>query len=346
MTALSDAAGAFQDRLTAHSDRVARRVVRLWRQVAPTSLDAGWDAVAPQIYQVMTAGQAEAAVAGGAYAARTLNAQGATESARIVPQAFAGVTREGREVVPELFAAVTTTKTLISRGSGVPAAFQAGAGVMSLLASTIIRDTGRSAAGTVAVGKGARYSVRVVQAGACSRCAILAGVVGYRENFQRHPGCRCTSMWLTEGEAPEGFFASTADYFDSLSEAEQDRVFTKSGAWAIRNGADPTKVVNARRGAYKVSPLRADGTYANARLRPITIGKRPDGSPLQVYATVEGTTARGAWGRSQRLDVKGSGDRYRRTSTLRLMPESIMSMSENANPERVRELLQRYGYLY
>jgi hypothetical protein len=225
--------------------------------------------------------------------------------ARIVPQAFGGVTREGRGVAPELYAAVTTTKTLIGRGVGVGQAFRAGAAFMSVMAATLVRDAGRSADHTLAVGKGVMRSVRVVSPGACSRCAILAGVTGYRTDFKRHPGCRCTSMPIRDGEdTPDGFFSSTDDYFDSLSPAEQDRTFTKAGAEAIRQGADLAKVVNARRGMY--------------------------GPGL----TSEGTTARGAYGR---------GDRYRRTQNVRLMPERIMQMS--SDPARIRELLQQYGYI-
>lgn len=153
-------------------------------------------------------------------------------------------------------------------------------------------------------------------------------------------------MPLKDTDTPDGFYRHPMDYFESLTEEEQDRVFTKSGAWAIRNGADPITVVNARRGAYKTATLRPDGTYSPPRLRPVTIGTRRDGTPLQVYATVEGTSSRGAWGRRQSDLAKNGTDRYRRSQTLRLMPESVMTMTEHESSERIRELLQRYGYLY
>lgn len=343
MSELSDLANGFQDRLTALSDRTSRAVVRLWRRTQGGELDAGWDAVAPQIDQVMRSAQQAAAASGAAYAARSMRMQDVRADVSVAIPSFAGVTAEGRDVVPELFSAVTATKTLIGRGSGVPAAFQAGSGLMSVLAGNIVHDTGRNAASVGAVAAGSRHSVRVVQPGACSRCAILAGVIGYRTNFERHPKCRCTSMWLTDGKAPEGFFSSPADYFDSLPGAEQDRVFTKAGAEAIRLGADPAKVVNARRGAL-TSVKRADGTFSRARLLPKPIGIRPDGSPLMVYATPEGTTYRSRWARAQGNSIRAAGDRYRRTASIRLMPEQIMQMS--TDPERMRELLQRYGYLY
>ncbi len=60
-------------------------------------------------------------------------------------------------------------------------------------------------------------------------------------------------------------------YFASLSSAEQDRVFTKAGAEAIRAGADIAKVVNARRGMQEAT----------------LFGRK-------VLATSEGATIRGA----------------------------------------------------
>lgn len=336
-----------QERLIGVSDRAARQVLGLWQQISAGSLEPGWSAVAPQVERVVTNAQVDAAGLSSAYVSSALRGQGieATE-ARIVPEAFGGVTREGRAVAPELYAAVTTTKTLIGRGVGVGQAFRAGAAFMSVMASTLVRDAGRSADRTLAVGKGTLRSVRVLSPGACSRCAILAGVVGYRADFKRHPGCKCSSMPIRDGEgAPEGFFNSPDEYFDSLSKAEQERVFTKAGAEAIRAGADPMKVVNARRGAYGVSySARGTGRVNPGRLQPVTIGTRADGSPLQVYATREGTTSRGAFAQGRTLNANvAEGDRYRRTPSLRLMPESIFQMS--SDPARIRELLQKYGYI-
>lgn len=345
MTALTDLASERQARLVATSDRASRGVLRLWNSTRGADLDAGWDRIAPEVEQIVTTAQVTAARQSTAYVRSVGGLLGADmESAAIVPEAFGGVSREGRAIAPELYAAVTTAKTLIGRGVGVGRAFAAGTAYMSVMAATLVRDAGRSADNTLAAGRGSKFSVRVIQPGACSRCAILAGIKGWRVDFDRHPGCKCTSMPLFDDETPDGFFRTPEDYFDALSEAEQERVFTKAGAEAIRLGADPAKVVNARRGAYKYAKKRPDGTYSAARLRPLQIGTSKDGKPLMVYATQEGTTARGAWGRNQALDVRRAEDRYRRTSTLRLMPEQIMQMA--STPERARELLQRYGYLH
>ena len=83
------------------------------------------------------------------------------------------------------------------------------------------------------------------------------------------------------------------------------------------------------------------------RLRPVQIGVRPDGSPLNVFVTAEGTTARGAFARQERAASAAAAreGRYRRTTSVRLMPEQIV-MDAGGNRERLVELLTRYGYLY
>jgi hypothetical protein len=346
MSTLLDVAYDHQQRRDVLAATTAARATRLFRRLDPQNLDMGWQFLAPTIAATVAEAQVTAARQATRYSNAVATLQDVTtEPAALNPAAFGGVTIDGRELTPELYGAVTTTKKLVGAGVAVPAAFRSGAQMMSLLAATVIRDMGRSADSTIAVAKGFTYSVRVINPGACSRCAILAGVKGYRTDFDRHPGCKCSSMPLMDADdAPAGFHRSPDDYFQSLSEAEQDRIFTKSGAAAIRLGADPTKVVNARRGAYKMAKKRPDGSFAPSRLRPIRIGTKRDGSPLNVYATTEGTTSRGMWGRGQSLtETIRVGDRYRRTSTLRLMPEQIMSMA--SSPERARELLARYGYL-
>src|SRR5665647_1979159 len=104
----------------------------------------------------------------------------------------------------------------------------------------------------------------------CSRCVVLAGK-WYRKNqgFARHPGCDCRHIPSSESVAGD-LTVSPQAYFDSLSKAEQDRIFTNAGAEAIRNDANIGQVVNARRG-----------------MRTAQIGGR------DVLITTEGTTRRG-----------------------------------------------------
>lgn len=341
MPELSEYARDFQNRLTSLSDKTTNRALRLWRDVSAVSLDEGWDAIAPELDRVMSSAQAQAASMASVYVARSLSMQNArSQSAVAVPESFVGVTRDGKLVIPELFSAVTATKRLIGGGSGVGAAFQSGTAVMAAIASTIIHDTGRGAFAAVAGGRGVTRTVRVVQAGACSRCAILAGATGLRP-FKRHPRCRCTNMALhDDGAVPDGFYETPGDYFGSLSEESQDRVFTKAGAEAIRLGADPIQVVNARRGARRST---STGAARLSRLQRVRIGTDASGTPVMGYVTLEGTTVRGQFGRGRTDLVRGAKDRYRRTQTRRLMPETILSLTDDVELRKV--LLRDAGYV-
>lgn len=358
MSLQSELAFAHNQRVIGIGNLLVKRGVRLWRsQMSLANLDASWNVVAPQMVAQVTAAQLAAAKLATPYTNVLDRANGyKPEPAVLVPEAFAGVMGDGREVAPALFGAVTNTKTAIGRGVSASTAFQAGGTFIAATMSAALHDMSRNADRVIASGKGYTRYIRVVNGSACSRCAILAGIYSSGEAFLRHVSCQCGTAAIQEGQAvPKGFHDSPESYFESLSKADQDRVFTNAGAEAIRQGADPVRVVNARRGAsgisygghsghlYSAPPL---GTHGS--LQKITIGRMADGSPLRVYATTESTTYRGVWGRRQynhgQEMIKSGTDRYRRTTTLRLMPEQIQIMA-GSDPQRYAELLQRYGYL-
>lgn len=116
-------------------------------------------------------------------------------------------------------------------------------------------------------------------------------------DFKRHPGCDCDAIPLAEwdddetNDARRDWIFDPGTYFDSLTEDQQDKIFTKAGAQAIRDGADINQVVNARRGMT-------------------TAGKCP------AY-TLEGTTKRGVAASYLRESYRGyweklPGGRYQR----------------------------------
>lgn len=327
------------------------KALRLWSRMPLADLDAGWDVLAPQITAVAVAAQVQGAVQATRYARQVDSYYGVNVPAEIVPQAFAGVVLDGREIAPAMYGAVTTTKTLIGQGVAERQAFLAGASFLATVVGAAIQDMGRMSDLSLNAAKRRMRYVRVVSANACSRCAILAGKGSGAVAFKRHPRCKC-GVWPVQGDSrvtPEGMFDSPEDFFASLTREQQDRTFTKAGAEAIRQGASPIKVVNARRGAYGIT--YNGGANAPAvdvrRLLPVDIGVRADGTRLRVFATAEGTTVRGQFGRAelQAGSAATKEGRYRRTTTLRLMPEQILRMA-GGNPARARELLKRYGYLY
>lgn len=75
--------------------------------------------------------------------------------------------------------------------------------------------------------------------------------------------CDCRHIPCPEAVADD-LTTDPRAYFDSLSGPEQERIFTRSGAKAIRDGADMGRVVNARRGMSS-SYKRLDRVYVGDR---------------------------------------------------------------------------------
>lgn len=118
----------------------------------------------------------------------------------------------------------------------------------------------------------------------------------------------------TAAAEAEGLITDPYAYFNDLPKADQDRLFTPSGAQAIRDGGDIYQVVNARRGIARGG--RKGGRRA---------------SDARRAWTREGTTKRGAY-------VKAGG-----TARYRLTPEGIYSRASSR--EEALDLLREYGYI-
>jgi hypothetical protein len=126
--------------------------------------------------------------------------------------------------------------------------------------------------------------VRMVSAGACSRCIVLAGK-RYRWNagFLRHPNCHCRHIPAAEDTADD-LRTDPRKTFDAMSEDEQEKAFTAAGAQAIREGADMGRVVNARRGMYTAGGRRFT-TEATTRRG---VNRRVRLMPEQIYTEAKG----------------------------------------------------------
>lgn len=198
---------------------------------------------------------------------------------------------------------------------------------LEMAAATAVIDIARAAesAATTTYPQVTGY-VRMLNPPSCSRCAVLAGrFYRWSTGFERHPRCDCRHIPASEAIAGD-MTVSPGGYFDSLDAKQQDQIFTKAGAQAIRDGADMTQVVNARRGMQKAQVFGKD-----------------------VLITTEGTTRRGAAYRAlqrgdRSSDVLLPGQRYRRTRSPRLMPESIYEIANGDRDEAIR-LLRAHGYI-
>lgn len=334
-----------QSRRRSLSDQVVVETQRLWHsQMLPNDLDGSWDRLAGTFAMAAYNGQLASATLTAPFIDEVSRVQGFKQgSLETARESYAGVAPDGAGLTPLLYGAVTEAKIRIGAGWATAAALDAGAAFMAAVIKTMIADMGRYHDMTRMRAKGYTRYTRVVNPGACSRCAILAGIASSAVAFPRHPNCACTAV-PTAGQSPFGSkrLSNPSEYFESLSRAEQDRIFTLAGAQAIRDGADIFSVVNARRGASGISFSGAIGRgntvpLSGRRLIPVQIGVKPDGSPLMAYTTSEGTTRLGQFGRRT--------DATRRSQSLRLMPEQIYRMAGN-DPIRVLELLRRYGYIF
>lgn len=315
-------------------------VERLWRELATADLSGSWvRGLGAAMVRAVAAGQLVAASTGQPYIEAMVRADGlandyAEHASRVEPRAFSGAASDGRPLESMLYLPVIRTKTLIQGGLTLQEAMTSGLFQLQRMAASEVADAGRGAAGVAMVAnKRVTGYVRMVRAGACSRCAILAGR-WYRWNadFQRHKRCACYGVPATD--ARPGRHLNPMSFFNGLSRAEQDRRFTIGGAEAIRNGADIYKVVNAGRSTQTL-----------------------DAYGRKVVATLEGTTRRGEYFQQMRREAEQrTGQRFARTGadveqglprfhlrTPRLTPGEILKLSDDRN-ELIR-LLRRFGYL-
>ncbi|MET9479872.1 hypothetical protein [Streptomyces sp. NPDC006638] len=316
--------------------RVVRRTANLaqslWRQLDPRDLDASWAAIAAGLTSVVSAGQQDTAAAADEYVAAVIAADGAQSQAegKVNAVAFAGTAADGRPLRSLFYEPLIDVKWNLAQGVTARDSLLSGLEKLLRAASTEVADAGRTAAGaSIAGNRTIRGYIRVVNPPACGRCIVLAGVeYGWNAGFQRHPRCDCVHMpstLIARGRHHRGAFNPTA-YFDSLSEREQARIFTRAGAQAVRDGASMTSVVNARRGMYTA-----------------------DAYGQRVRATRDSTTRRGAFYRQERRRaiqrglIPNSGRGFR-LMTPRLLPEEIYRLAGNDRSQAVA-MLRRFGYL-
>lgn len=288
-----------------------REAARLWRQVDQADIARSWTLLLPRLLILLTAAQRDAAGQAGEYVAAALAEQGVTpRPVRINPDAFGGLASDGRELGTLLLQPIVTSKVALAAGAGPGRALTAGRAALQMIVGTQVADAGRAADGVALTGqRTATGYVRMVVGKTCSRCLILAGKrYRWNQGFRRHPRCDCRHIPVAEN-VPDDVRTDPEAAFRSMSREEQDKVFTTSGAAAIRDGADMGQVVNARSGMYVAGEQKL---------------------------TRSGATLHGFAG--NRLGVR-SGQ-----PATRLMPEQIYRDARGDRDEAIR-LLRLHGYL-
>lgn len=325
-----------------------------WARVRPGQIGNSWNELLPEVMTIVAGAQLAAAREADRYVDEALRAQNTPVAAagRVAPGLLAGIASDGRTLDGLLRTPAGAAITALNRGAAAERAMAVGQGALDMVVSTQVADAGRIADSIAITARPRVGYVRMLTPPSCSRCAVLAGRwYAFDAGFDRHPRCNCISIPAAENHAGD-LRTDPKAYFRSLSTAEQDRIFTKDGAEAIRSGADIGQVVNARRGMSTA----ARDEFGNRRLAPATVFGQ------EVFTTLEGTTTRGVAGK--RLIAEGarlSGEsaetvrRRSRTGTVdrtvtrqrvqvpRLMPESIVQLAES-RADAVR-LLRRFGYI-
>jgi hypothetical protein len=288
--------------------RAIRRGRRAWVQIDPAHLSTSWREQLPRLTSSVSEVQEDATSAAVGYSAQTLAGRAEYEFPRAFadPSAFVGVLEDGGDLSAAMYMPVITTKQALAGGMTTRQALAVGRDRLDRIVAGAVRDSARGAASVDITARDGIGYTRMLNPPSCDRCAILAGRF-YRWNtgFDRHPNCDCIHVAAKNTKAlqDEGLLADPYDYFHSLSLEEQARIFGKSEARAIRDGADVYQVVNARRGMTKVG----------ARGR-------------QARWTYEGTSRHGNFGRRGLGRARRTVDEiYRtagtRTRALRMLEE-------------------------
>lgn len=244
----SDAYYLEQQDLAVTTAAAARRV---WSRM-DDDFDASWRRLGPAMLETVQLGRAAAAQTSVAVTEQLISESGmsAPATASVNPAAFVIAAPDGRSMESLLSETVIKTKVAVQGGADVADALSLGGRWLTAMVLTVMADTGR---GVVQADMTARPAIagyiRVLNGTSCPRCVILAGKwFRWNSGFLRHPRCDCRHVPAADQAwaKAEGFVTDPYEYFHSLSPSEQERVWGRSEARAIRAGADIYRVENIR----------------------------------------------------------------------------------------------------
>lgn len=278
--AVAEPAAVYYSAQAAMAAQVTAQAAALWAAMDLADLDGSFLGIREELLAAIILGQLQTAETPTAYVARVLADDGLQPDpiAVVPPSAFAGRSAAGYSLTGPVDLAPVRVKQSLLAGKTLSQAAADGLAYLTRLAATEVADAGRGAmeAATRLEPQIVGYE-RYVNLPACDRCIILAGrVYRFSEGFLRHPECDCSHRPLTSRDARDGTEQEPSELFRSLTTEQQDQLFTKDGAEAIRRGADLSQVVNARQGMSAPgdpfttagSARRRRGQQRRARLSP------------------------------------------------------------------------------
>jgi hypothetical protein len=245
---------ALQQRVNAQA---AAEVGRLWRKMGD-DFDTSWRRLAPAVLSVLIEAQDQTSRAALDYVPRVLAETGIPDEPEgdFRYRSLVGVASDGRPLASLAYGGVAQAKQAVGDGASTGTALAQGGSWMDLMVKLQVADAARQAVGVMTSSrKNLSGTIRVLNPPSCQRCAILAGrFYRWSTGFDRHPRCDCVNMpSASAGWArAEGFITDPMDAY----RAGQIRDLTEAQRFAIDNGADITRVVNATRGMSTTATRR------------------------------------------------------------------------------------------
>lgn len=238
-------------------------VAKLWKQMGD-EFDDSWARLRPPVLQLVQNGRLAVAQTSAGYTEAVLaeTEQVAPPAGDLTPAAFIRSAPDGRDMGTLLDGAVYEAKTAVGEGQAPRAALETAGRWLTGTLLTVMADTGRSVVGADIISRPAVGGyVRMLNAPSCPRCIILAGKwFRWNEGFLRHPRCDCRHIPAAEDTAGS-LTTDPYEYFRSLSNAEQEKLFGRSEARAIREGGDIFRIVNTKnRGLATAKAAKRYGT--------------------------------------------------------------------------------------
>lgn len=315
-------------------------VSRMWSPGMPMHPEDWFDQYADTYADAVVLAQLEASLLADWSVSEALTAQGSTRTPEheLDIGEFTSTDGQGRPVIGQAYAAAgmvgeAMSGAVAAGGSGATALVEAWPVVAISLAQatqTMVSDAARSVKAASMLTRNVGW-IRVLTPPSCPRCAVLAGKFHRNPtaDFNRHPGCDCTQMPYDMDEKHpdfQGLFYDPKEYFDTMTEPEQNKWLGKANAQAVRDGADFNQVVNARRGMSTVT----------------------DRFGHRTVVTTEGTAKKGWAAQYLRENYRAKlekqpGSRYRRMDRPRLMPEEIYRIADG-DRDIAMNLLHKNGF--
>lgn len=217
--------------------------------LAGIEFDDGWRQVRGRAVETLQLGRAATIHAAIPYTAGVLaeTRQVGTPTGVLVPASFLAAAPDGFPVEDTLDRLPILAKQRVAGGMTALEARASASAWLTGVTLTMLADTRRDIFQTDIVQRPQITGyVRMLNPPSCSRCAILAGKrFLWNQGFQRHPNCDCIHIPASEQVAGD-LTTDPYKYFESLSGKDQDRIFGKHQAQAVRDGADIYRVENTR----------------------------------------------------------------------------------------------------